>query len=337
METVKINSIIVDYIKDNLYPTNQERDFISKKYNDLKSILKGRTFQNGSFARNTSTTPVNDLDVFYVLSDEDYIKYKQLLLERKAFSVDDILVDIANFLTDEYGNKATIKIQSHSIGIYFGSEDEFSIDLVPAIPSENGLFWVPESSHLSVSKRRQLYENIRTKNLSSKITWIKSDPKGYINDASVIDEKTKNNFRKSAKFIKKWKFACKKLDNRFPIKSFHLELIVNKECKKNINLSCCTYIDNFFISIENYLTKPNFPDRANSSRYIDEYLKSLTEIEKDLVNQFIMDAKSIMKDIFNSDSEKNITELIDKLLGTKKNIIIQKEKIIPAFSKPYTY
>ena len=69
MEDQHIEQILTDYIRQNLSPTKLERDNISEKYKELQSRLEERAFQNGSYARFTSTTPVNDLDVFYVLPE----------------------------------------------------------------------------------------------------------------------------------------------------------------------------------------------------------------------------------------------------------------------------
>jgi len=331
MKKNEINKIFVEYVKENLSPTKEERTFISSRYDELKEILKGRTFINGSYARFTSTTPVNDLDVFYVLSEEDYKRYKQLLLENKAFDIDDILNDLAKFLADKYPAKVRIKPQPHSVGIFFGSEDDFSIDVVPALPGENGLFWVPESAHLSIYNRRLLYESKR-----GNIKWIKSDPKGYIQDASWIDNLTNGNFRKSAKFIKKWRRGCKNISSNFPLKSFHSELIVNKTCKSDGSLSTLDYIDSFYEQIDQYLFKAKFPDKADSSRYVDEYINSLSENEKSLVLQFRDDAKKILEEIYQTDSEVGIKDLVEKLLFiNNKNQYTIASTVTAAYSKPY--
>jgi len=54
-------------------------------------------------------------------------------------------------------------LQSHSIGIFFGEEEDFSIDVVPAFPSDEknefgeDIFYVPEIAHRSIHRRRDLY------------------------------------------------------------------------------------------------------------------------------------------------------------------------------------
>jgi len=331
MEKELLNKIFVDYIKENLSPKKKERNYISLKYDELKGILKGRTFINGSYARFTSTTPVNDLDVFYVLSEEDYKKYKQLLLEHKAFDVDNILNELAKFLADNYPNEVKIKPQPHSVGIFFGTEDDFSIDVVPALPGEEDLFWVPESAHLSIHNRRLLYESV-----GEKIKWIRSDPKGYIYDATQIDYQTNGNFRKSAKFIKKWRRGCKYISSNFPLKSFHSELIVTNLCKRNNSLSPLDYIESFFEQINQYLIKAKFPDKADPSRFVDQYINSLSENEKLLVLQFRNDADKILEEIHQTYSDVTVKYLIEKLLFlNNKKQDNDASTVTAAYSKPY--
>ncbi len=334
MEKENINKILVEYIKENLSPTKKEQTYISTRYDELKDILKGRTFINGSYARFTSTTPVNDLDVFYVLTEEDYKKYKRLLLEHQAFDIDDVINDLADFLKDEYPAVVIIKPQPHSVGIFFGTEEEFSIDVVPAIPDETGIFWVPESSHLSISKRRLLYES-----KPSVIKWIKSDPKGYIEDATKLDLLTKGNFRKTAKFAKKWRKGCKNISSNFPLKSFHTELIVNKICKDNNVIQVIDFITEFYNQLDKCLIEAKIPDKADSSRFVDEYINNLTQNERNLALQFRDDAIKILNKIYDSESENQIIELIEKLLNITNNKktskYASKEIIAPVVSKPY--
>jgi len=65
-----LEPLVAGYAKAHLSPTDPERSVISTRYDQLQRFLNGRTFQSGSYARFTSTTPVNDLDVIYVLPDE---------------------------------------------------------------------------------------------------------------------------------------------------------------------------------------------------------------------------------------------------------------------------
>lgn len=334
----EINQICVDYIRQNLSPTKRERDFISSKYGELKKILQGRTFQNGSYARHTSTTPVNDLDVFYVIEDEKYPGVAEEIVANRNLDISNILEDLAELLRKAYRDEARIKVQPHSVGIFFGDDDQFSIDVVPAIPADDGMFWVPESSHLSVSKRRKLYE------ASPLFSWIKSDPEGYRKDAADVDLWSGGSFRKTAKFIKKWKQGCKDRDPSFALKSFHLELIVTAFYKDDHTLMCLNGIEKFFNALHEFIEEPKFPDKADESRFIDEYLTDLSEQERKSIIAQQNGAIAIMKSISDAETEAEVLKLIEELLQLEEesrsvNIVIPSagaaSRVSPATSRPY--
>ena len=193
--------------------------------------------------------------MFYVLPDSIYESFIKELVKYRDLDVSNILDSLAKELRKNYPNKeVSIKVQPHSVGIYFADEDSFSIDVVPAIPADDGKYWVPESSHMSILTRRTFYET------GPKIKWIKSDPKGYISEASLIDDQSSGNFRKTAKFIKKWKIGCKNENSEFRLKSFHLEQIIVNIFKENIYTECLEAIDIFFTSLDRYISKPHSQD-----------------------------------------------------------------------------
>ncbi len=331
-----INQIVVDFARNHLSPTQGERSLISTKYEELQSFLKGSTFQSGSYARFTSTTPVNDLDVIYVLPETLLAELKKrMLLESDRLDINDILNSLADKLQKDYANHARVKPQPHSVGIYFGSDDDFSIDVVPAIPSENGMFKVPESSHLSIRRRRKLYES------KPILKWIKSDPKGYIKDASSVDAYTKGYFRKTAKFVKKWKNRCKESNSNFRIKSFHLELIVTRLFQDNPALSCFDVVEQFFIALNQNIERPQIPDKADKNMFVDQYLAELTEGERSTILEFRIEALSYIKEMEAAQSEAKCLELIKGLLFATKQgnaphlISIGATRFSPAYSKPY--
>ena len=334
-----INQIVVDYIRYNLSPTKRERKSISSKYEELKTILKAeRTLQNGSYARYTSTTPVNDLDVIYILSEEEYPDIAEAVAVSRDLDVTKILEELAELLREAYPDHVRIEVQPHSVGIFFGNDDEFSIDVVPAIPADNGMFWVPETSRHSIKKRRIIYES------KPPFNWIKSDPKGYIKDASDVNERSDGKFRKSTKFIKKWKQGCKEQNPDFPLKSFHLELIVTKFYKANYALECLIGIEKFFNTLPEFIIEPRFPDKADETRNVDEYLNDLSEEERQLVLSLRERAISVLERIYKAETEPEVLNLLDELLipGDKLksvNILVGSslgaERTSPAVSKPY--
>ncbi len=274
-----LEQLVVGFIRDNLSPTEGERSEISTRYLQLQDFLAGRTFQNGSYARFTSTTPVNDLDVIYVLPQE---VVKSITVARaidtSKLDIHRIIESLAGELRVHYGRSATIKLQPHSAGIYFGREDEFSIDVVPAVPTDDGMFWVPEIAHLSVAKRRGLYRTHAAHPPSP--NWIKSDPKGYIAQAKDTDERSDGRFRKAAKAMKRWRWGCKAGDDSFRLKSFHLEQAVTGLFGATPATSCCDAIGRTLEGVPDLIARPQIPDRADRTRFIDEYVCTLTAEER---------------------------------------------------------
>ncbi|MEA3464261.1 MAG: hypothetical protein U9R14_04285 [Patescibacteria group bacterium] len=341
MNDAKINLSIINFIKDYLSPKSEEKELIKKRYDEISRVLKGINFQSGSYARFTAITPVNDLDVIWELPVELLRQYFPEIFSVKKviypshLNIQEIINDLASKLKDEYKGKARIKPQSHSVGIYFGvSDDEFSIDIVPAIPLQqknefgDPVYLIPEIGKLSKTKRIKRYGDE-----SSKISWIKSDPRGYIKAAQKINEQN-DNFRKSTKFVKTWKFNCKKQDDDFKLKSFHIEQIIYDICIENSNYDCFDTIVNFYVQLTARISGASIPDRADNFTKIDEYINDLTEVQKNKIKSKISEALSSIDKIKNDTDEKNLVLLIQNLLlidETKKETVK-----IPNEQKPYS-
>src|SRR5665213_287865 len=170
MNRDELNSIFNTHIKDHLSPKGWERQDVSGKYDDLCRFLSGNCFQSGSWARFTSTTPVNDLDVIWVIPREfinrSIIQKANGAIDPNHVDPSGILNNLATHLRESYrkaSKQVRIEAQSHSVGVYFGADDEFSIDVVPAIVSgEKNIFgddvyWVPQIAALSKSRRAEVY------------------------------------------------------------------------------------------------------------------------------------------------------------------------------------
>lgn len=319
MDREQINNIISNYIRNNLSPKQHEQKDISLKYEEVKAMLMGVNFQNGSYARFTAITPVNDLDVIWELP-KAILESKNLLekiIDPNDLDISDILVELANKLEKEYkriGKNVRVKAQSHSVGIYFGqSDDDFSIDIVPAIPTNKKnnfgdiIYKVPEIAKFSKSKRQRVYEE------QTEIGWIKSDPKGYIKDAQILNKKN-DSFRKVVKFIKTWKKTCKDINSNFRLKSFHLELIVNQIFKSNIQNDCYSGIDQILRNLMEYLSEPTFEDRAGNGKYVDDYISELNSTELNVIEEYNNSANQSYSKFKHSQSEQDVIDVIEEIL-----------------------
>ena len=258
-----INNKFQNYAQKNLSPKENERNFISKEGERVQSFLKGETFRSGSYARFTAITPVNDLDVVWVLPEKLMLKVFHEKTVKKSTAIDpkidlqihNIIDDLARELEKKYrdtGINVEIKAQTHSVGIYFLDKNDFSIDIVPAIPINEEknkfgdcFFLVPEILLKSHKARNKLYKFIEEGKITGNIKWIKSDPKGYKNNARRLNEKNPD-FRKAVKFPKRWKHNSKQQNDDFPLKSFHIEAIITSYFEENASITCFEAVERFF-------------------------------------------------------------------------------------------
>lgn len=322
MTNKELDALLSKHVKDHLSPKKEEQDDISAKYEQLQGFLGGTTIQAGSYARFTSTTPVNDLDVIWIIPEQYVARYAVRsaggAIDPHHVNPSEILSSLAKILEDAY-KKANVhvrmKSQSHSIGLYFGATDaEFSIDIVPAILTcekntyGDDTFWVPQIAKLSKSKRASVYSEHKP------IDWIKSDPRGYITDAQELNDSNPN-FRKVAKFVRKWRRGCKSQDDSLPLKSFHLELIVNDVFCEVDNIGIYDGIKNFFTKLPYYLKEPSFIDRADSAVYVDSYVTDISDKERAKIIAQVNKVHTLLSVLETETSEAKVLSCIEQILS----------------------
>lgn len=304
-DTEELNTTIENFIRDNLYPTPEERKSISEKYNELKNnILPSNIhiFQSGSYARTTANTPVWDLDVICDIDDPD--RYIPILLQ---------------LLESAYKGRATIKKQAHSIGIYFGADTDFSIDVVPVrqakeLPkNEFGLHLYEMPDFLKHSKkwRKAFYE-------SNAISH--SDPEWYREQALEVDKRSEWRFKRVVKFLKRWNYEVKQQvkNNEFTsFKSFHIEEIIKSYYLENPSLWIYHAIERFYNEWMNFLQEPHFLDRAamvsGQEFYIDEYVKDISIESKRKMQEHLIKWVELME-LAEISNQWDIEGIIKRLL-----------------------
>jgi len=312
MLKTKLNNLLLEYTKEKITPQKDEWSFVSDKYEELLSLLENKNcFQSGSCARFTSIKPINDLDVVWIISDE--IKKA---INSDTLDLQNVLEDLAKKIEEEYkkiGVKTIIKPQTHSVGIYFSdNESEFSIDIVPAKntgqKNEFGdyILEVPEILFYSKKNRTKIYKS------KKKVDWRKSDPKGYKEEIKKLHEKN-DNLRKVIRFLKKWRWNCKKNYPNFPIKSFHLELIVKDIFETNNNITFLEAIEEFHKDIMEYFKAPYFLDRADDNVYVDDYVKDINIFDKNEIHELsklFLNRLSSLEKIDNNNIDSDIELLL---------------------------
>lgn len=328
---ININSLLEEFVSSNLSPTESERKEVSAKYDELSSILKGRNFISGSYGRFTSITPLHDVDVIWELPEETVTnnirKSISLKVSPDELDVKNILGSLAKRLREEYeklGVKVNVLSETHSVTIEFlNSSHEFTIDVVPAVPitekNEFGLplYIVPEIIKDSHRVRKDKYSS------KEPIIWIKTDPEGYIEEASKANEENQS-FRKSVKFLKGWRRKSKEGDVNFKLKSFHIEQYVLHFLRENHQKNTWEVVTTFFDDVEQIISSPQIPDRANDTVFIDAYISELTEDETRLILTNAQLATNLLNKIEQAQSESEVKEYLQEISliqKTNKNTI----------------
>ena len=284
MKKDKFNSKFRTYVSDNISPTETDRKFVSDIYDSFKTILNQSCIQIGSYPRFTAIRPLHDLDILYILGNWNEQNHSpQELLE-------ELLLKIENEYSNPANYKIEILLQTHSVTVVFRNDDEeiFSVDIVPAyIFSQNEFkqdtYKVPEVIREKHGKNRiEFYKKLTQEH--KEMDWVKTDPRGYIEMAKKINQ-TNDDFRKTVKFIKAWKNSCENKYENFKFKSFHIEQVIVRYFQEKTDLEIFDSIFKFFVEIPNIIELPKIKDRINNDKYIDEYLRELTDEQRKKIIQ----------------------------------------------------
>ena len=270
-----------EYAKNSLSPTGEERTFVSQVYASVRETLGSACFLIGSYARFTAGRPLHDLDVMFAAGSFD----------PNNLNPQAVLAKLKQLIQTNFRNptvyQTRISVQSHSITISFleGHKERFGVDIVPAFTSGlknaygDPIYWVPEIAMFSRHNRSIQYGRLEKAKKREAEWWLKSDPLGYIRATTDLNARN-GDFRKAAKLVKKWKHNCCAKYEDFKLKSFHVEQVMFRiyEAKPNIELSEALFV--FFCELPDAISSPQIPDRADSGRFIDEYLRGLARTEK---------------------------------------------------------
>jgi hypothetical protein len=323
MSKNELNKALRQYVQKNLSPTESEREFVSKIYSALKAVLGDNTcLQIGSYPRFTAITPLHDLDVLYRIGPwPGYVP-------NPANTLSQLKANIEKDFKNPTSLILRVELQTHSITISFlkGDEIRFSVDVVPAYTLganefKQDTYMVPELVVRRHAKRRSLYEDLaRSGRL---MNWIQSDPRGYIEVAKLINDANAD-FRKLAKLVKAWKWACKEQNDEFKLKSFHLEQVITQDFRSNIQLEIYDALVQFFEKLPSIIERPQILDRVGNGKYIDDYVADLTQEQK----QGVIEAGNyFLQKLRNLTSDSDIASLFNEAVKLAKK---SRETYVPA-------
>lgn len=283
MKKDELNNALRKFVEQNLSPTKPERQFVTDVYGALQEVLgTNNCLQIGSYPRFTATTPLHDLDVLYRIGPWPGH------IPNPASTLSQLKTKIENDFKNPTRFTLRVEPQTHSITISFLDGDEvfFSIDVVPAYTLgtnefKQDTYMVPELLVYRQAKRERLYRDLT--HAGRAMSWIKTDPRGYIEVAKLVNEQN-DDFRKSAKLIKAWKWSCKEQDDEFKLKSFHIEQVVTANFCETPKLEIYDAVVEFLRSLPKTVERPQIPDRANNDKYIDDYVAALTPEQRQAIS-----------------------------------------------------
>jgi hypothetical protein len=282
MKKDELNARLRNYVKKHLSPTPSERALVSAVYAAVCAVLgESACLRIGSYARFTANTPVHDLDVLYVLGNWGGV------VPNPTKALAELKERIAKSFVNPTSFAIQVSVQTHSVTIAFlrGDEEVFAVDIVPAYRRGDNdfgddMYMVPEILTRGHRRRRQLYQELSRTQRG--MNWIASDPRGYIHVAGDLNSRNAD-FRKSVKFPKAWKAACRRIDPNFKLKSFHIEQVITGYYQANTQLMIFDAISRFFQELPHIIERAQIPDRANPAVNIDEYVNELTTSERDSI------------------------------------------------------
>lgn len=311
MKKDKFNSKFREHTRT-LSPQQNERDLIGNIYQSFNDLLgTSNCIQIGSYPRLTAITPIHDLDILYVLGDWN----------ERSHDPSTALQQLAARIRREYKNPTSYGIevfsQTHSITVSYsqGGQEHFSVDIVPAYASSKNefgeyMYKVPEVTKESRGKNRVEYYKYSSME-RREMGWILSDPRGYIKVATEVDQSTTGEFRKTVKIIKKWRTNLEEADGDLKLKSFHIEQVITRLFQDDEQLEIFDAVFNFFTELPEIVSKPNqIRDRANSNKFIDDYLEQFTERQKEKV-KYARDGFLLkLENLKESDSIEGLLEIL---------------------------
>jgi len=165
--------------------TQKEQDDASRRQKEIREVMAGNfkredDFLTGSYRRHTKTKPLKDVDIFYVLHDDERKKYR----DGKPPSV--LLDEVERVLAKEYGGDKVHR-QRRSVSLEFpvsGEEERvISFDVVPAF-TKGDHYEIPDTA--------------------TPKGWTETNPKVHAEKATAANEAFAGEWKGMVRMIKRW-------------------------------------------------------------------------------------------------------------------------------------
>lgn len=165
--------------------TQKEQDDASRRQKEIREVMTDNfkredDFLTGSYRRHTKTKPLKDVDIFYVLHDDERKKYR----DGKPPSV--LLDEVEKVLAKKYVSDK-VRRQRRSVSLEFpvsGEEERvISFDVVPAF-TKGDHYEIPDTA---TSKG-----------------WTETNPKVHAEKATAANEAFAGEWKGMVRMIKRW-------------------------------------------------------------------------------------------------------------------------------------
>lgn len=283
---------------ENISVTDRQEDNIDASFKNLSNHLLDKNsnlsvqdvFLNGSYERDTIIRPLDDIDLFVVIDDEDYSD------SGKDPNPQSVLTKFKNYLNNihDYENKV---VQDRPCVTVLLSDKKF--DVLPSL-RKAGALYIPNNDLTG---------------------WTFTDPKTHTERLNEINKRRNCKVKGVVKAVKQWKRV-----NNQNIPSFHIEEVAIEIFNIYDFSNYEEGIRLWFERAEGYLKN----DRFNSYYEYDKVTKKVCNVKRSLAeakrlsdDNKVGEAKKIWKDIFgrefpvlDEEEAKNIAEASKK--GTLK-------------------
>jgi len=165
--------------------TDREQRDASRWQQEIRELMQAsfarkEDFLSGSYARYTKTKPLKDVDIFYVLHEDERANYRTGQLPTK------ILNAVHKVLVDKYG-RDQVRSQRRSISVEFPAtgDDErvVSFDVVPAF-AKSDHYEIPDTSTVK--------------------GWTETNPRIHAEKATDANEAFSGQWKGMVRMLKRW-------------------------------------------------------------------------------------------------------------------------------------
>ena len=207
--TTILNDILAE-----IQVTDEEIENAIEKHSELREFLEkefnAQSYLSGSYKKNTGIKPLNDVDIILWIpkSESGYDTLKDI---ENNLNPEKHLKKIKRRMKNSDVDHEQMKIQSHSIGIYYPDE-KFSLDVIPSFAAKD------PNEDTGFNRRFIIPEKPTEK-------WIGTNPDKSILLLKIANEKANKKLKPIIKLLKRKKHCLGTQPYKF-LKSFHIETIL---------------------------------------------------------------------------------------------------------------